>query len=575
MSAKRVLQLLRAFVWLRWRMVVNGLRGGRRRDALEQVSRVGAVIGTVALAVIVVPSALILGALALVGGWVLGTGGDLGWLFLHGARVVPAVALIALLVTPAARSAQGLTAEFARYALLPIPRRLLHAVELVAALADPWLAVLAPAVLLLPVGMLAAGSVAGAAAALVAGALLLFALGSFATLSSSVFSLIFRSRRRGELVFLVLTLALSCAAFIPMLMERWSGGHGDPRHARRAEQEAAPERGPEFPIWIRPLPSELYGKTIASASDGDAGGAVGAIGGLLVAGAALYALSWAAYRRLLESPGITSSRAASRAPSRWTADALRLPAAGPRVSAVAVAQIRTVLRTVPGKMAVLFTPVSVAILGVAFLRLGVVTPVGAASAATGPGLALVCGVFSLLSLNSLMVNQFTIDGSGLMLEFLVPLSDEDLIKGKALGGAALLVISLLLGGACSVFVGGRSHLVLWPAALLAVLSAYLLMASPAAALSAVLPKKVDLGRLGRAARPHQAAALAGAFLTGLTLLPPIGLGLLGLLVFHRPALAFVFVAVWTAASAAVVAALVRPLAGLLRARRENLVLVTQ
>ena len=31
---------LRAFVWLRWRLLVNSLRGGRKRDRLEEISRV-------------------------------------------------------------------------------------------------------------------------------------------------------------------------------------------------------------------------------------------------------------------------------------------------------------------------------------------------------------------------------------------------------------------------------------------------------------------------------------------------------------------------------------------------------
>jgi hypothetical protein len=34
-----VIRSLRAFIWLRWRLLANGLRGGRRRDTIEQISR--------------------------------------------------------------------------------------------------------------------------------------------------------------------------------------------------------------------------------------------------------------------------------------------------------------------------------------------------------------------------------------------------------------------------------------------------------------------------------------------------------------------------------------------------------
>ena len=46
-----MIRSLRAFMWLRWHLLVNGIRGGERRDTLERVSRTLAVMAPILLLV--------------------------------------------------------------------------------------------------------------------------------------------------------------------------------------------------------------------------------------------------------------------------------------------------------------------------------------------------------------------------------------------------------------------------------------------------------------------------------------------------------------------------------------------
>jgi hypothetical protein len=68
-----LIPFLRAFVWLRWRLLLGSLRGSARRDGLERLSRILAAIVPALLLLGMVTAGLGLGAAALGGGWAVGS----------------------------------------------------------------------------------------------------------------------------------------------------------------------------------------------------------------------------------------------------------------------------------------------------------------------------------------------------------------------------------------------------------------------------------------------------------------------------------------------------------------------
>ena len=87
--------------------------------------------------------------------------------------------------------------------LLPIPRALLHGVEVLSGLADPRIAALGPALVLFAIGIALGGRLESALVALVAalGAVaLLLAVGALAAFMTSW---LMRNRKRGELFALL------------------------------------------------------------------------------------------------------------------------------------------------------------------------------------------------------------------------------------------------------------------------------------------------------------------------------------------------------------------------------------
>src|SRR4029078_7132806 len=81
-----------------------------------------------------------------------------------------------------------------RYLLLPVPRALLYLAQLVGTLADPWILLVVPAVLGLPVGELIGGRGIAAAIGLAAGIALVGVLVAISSLTSSIVHLLLRNR---------------------------------------------------------------------------------------------------------------------------------------------------------------------------------------------------------------------------------------------------------------------------------------------------------------------------------------------------------------------------------------------
>jgi hypothetical protein len=142
---------------------------------------------------------------------------------------------------------------------------------------------------------------------------------------------------------------------------------------------------------------------------------------------------------------------------------------------------------------------------------------------TGVALAVGGAALALLSLQSFAFNQYAVDGAGFSLELLAPLPRRELVLGKWAAGAVLaLALTVLTTGV--VVSLEPAALPFWPAILLAAFGAYALLAPVASWVSMLLPKAVDLGRLGRAAQPNQLAVLLGTLVTPLTMLPAIVVG---------------------------------------------------
>ena len=112
-------RILRAFAWLRWRMLVNSLEKTGSRDTLERFSLAIEKLGPLLAAILLVPSAVFLAGLGVASGYLLATGGNP--MPFAGARYlllpVPILAIVGPLFLPAADRTNPI-----RLLLLPISR---------------------------------------------------------------------------------------------------------------------------------------------------------------------------------------------------------------------------------------------------------------------------------------------------------------------------------------------------------------------------------------------------------------------------------------------------------------------
>src|SRR5262249_38830018 len=136
-----------------------------------------------------------------------------------------------------------------RLLLLPIPRPMMHIIDVAAGLADPWLLFIVPGLVLLGVGLALGGRAVAGLLSLIAGMALLLTLAAASALVSFTLQWVLRDRRRGEAMAIVLTMALAFLGLLPPLLisSIASNTHGPP------------EVRVHLPtLWLRPLPSEMY-----------------------------------------------------------------------------------------------------------------------------------------------------------------------------------------------------------------------------------------------------------------------------------------------------------------------------
>ena len=191
----------------------------------------------------------------------------------------------------------------------------------------------------------------------------------------------------------------------------------------------------------------------------------------------------------------------------------------------------------------------------------------------GVALAIFGSFMSLLTILPLAMNQFAIDGAGLTLEFLSPLDEGHLLRGKAIGNAVIAAIPVVIciAVAAALFPGGS--LAAWLSIPIGIAAAYVLIAPVAAALSALFPRPVDLNSIGRGSNAHGAATLLGLLACIVAGAASFVVALVITRLVTPPYLVVLLMLVWLATCTTTAALLFVPIRSLVARRRENLALI--
>jgi hypothetical protein len=564
---------LRTFAWLRWRLFVNTLTRTGRRSSWERVGLALESLGPLVTGLVLLPAA---GALAVLGGaagYVLGAGHAWARPLFAVLRVAALVVLVVAALAPVLSAGGRRPADLVRLLLLPIPRRVLYGGELAGALADPWLAVALPLCLCVPAGAAAAGRPALAAAAAVAGALLVALAAAIAVLASTLAQLLLRRRRLAELFGLGLAFLPLVLAFSNLLAPDGRARREAVRRDRIEHRGASPAPVAAAPGgWRLIVPSELYAATLARAAAGEPG-VLATAGSLLVVTAGAHALAWRTYRRALGNPTATGAGEQLQTRAVWTR---RLPGLTPAASAVAAAQIRLALRTPRGRM-ILATPlVLLVFFSVPLLASGRGPSFGPLPIGSGLALTTVLLVFGVVAAGPMTLNQFAVDGPGLTLELLAPVTDRELLLGKAAGLGLASGGSTLAAVVLAAIVVPPASMAVWLALVVAFVAALVILAPVWALVSAAFPRPATLASLrSSASNPHPAAGFLGFGALAVAAAPPAALAVFALAVAERPAWLLPSMLGWLAVACVASRALFNPAAALFARRRETLAFVAQ
>lgn len=565
------MRVLKAFAWLRWRVLMNSLERSGARDTVERFSLAIEQLGPIMAAVLMIPSAILLAGAGAYGGWALAQGNPRPLPF-EALRFLLLAAYVLTILGPLLLPA-GERTNAVRLLLLPISRPMLYVAQAATTLTDPWVALVVPGVAAVPVGLAIGGGWAASIVAAAAGVLLLLALVGTASLASSLIHLVVRDRRRGELVTLVFILILPIVGVLPGLM---SGADRQSRAARQAERRA--DRTRPTPAWVTTLerralplvPSEMFVRSTRAAAERNTATAWRPLAGLAIAAALFHTAGLFVFGRVLDSPASTGSRrkTASGKVRTW-----RIPGVSPATSAVALNQIRVALRTPRGRSILLSPLVVFMMFGAMMWRTGSSAEFGFLTLGSGIALAIFGSWVSLLAILPMAMNQFSIDRAGLTLAFLSPLDDWELLSGKAIGNGVIAGVPAVFCvlGAAAIFRAGP--LALWISVPLGLAASYLLVAPLAAVLSALFPRPVDLNSIGRGSNAHGAAGFLGflAFTAAGAL--SMALALLAMRALGEPHWTPLIMLVWCAICAVVGRLLFVPARAVLGRRRENLALI--
>ncbi len=578
-----MIRYLRAFAWLRWRVFMNALERTGRRDRLQRFAIAAESLGPVLLGLVLVPTALGLAVAGVVIGFSLGRDGGVALSMAIFVRFAAVLVLGMTLLSPLFSSVGRKPADLVRLLLLPIPRSALFASELIAGLAEPWIALSAPMFLLVPLGLFVSGRPAAALAALAAALVFIGVLLGLVLLTSTLAQLLMRNRRRAELVAFIVV-------FLPLLFSVPAMLDSQDRQAARAERRARDARVDRTARDERRaaqlmhpgegllalVPSELYAATLVRSTSAPASAAA-ALGGLLLFAAGVHALSWPAYRRLLASPLAGSTRERKSQSTLWTR---RLPGLSAAASAVAMAEVRLALRTPRGRVILIIPLVLLVIFSLPMLTGREGLSFGSKTIESGLGLGLIVALFGAAGLGPIALNQFAVDGAGLTLQLLAPIPDRDVLRGKAAGLAFIGGAPILAGFGIAAAVFPTASPSLWLASLALVYvtrrSSFFVLTPLWAFVSATFPRAATLNSVrSSASNPHPAANFIGfAAILGAAA-PPAGLATLAIGLFDRPDLVLPLMGLWTVVAYAIGRVLFVPATAAFTRRREHLAMVAQ
>ena len=556
-------RILRAFAWMRWRVLLNSIERTGARDTFERLSLAVEQIGPIIALALLAPSAVGLAGLGAYAGYWLATGQPV--MTFEALRVMLLGACGLAVVGPILMPSIESTAVV-RLLLLPIPRRTLYAAQAAGALSEPWVLMSVPAVAAVPIGLALGGAGLAALLSAAAGLLFIACLIGLSTLSTLLLHLVVRDRRRGELLALVFIVLVPAVALLPGLLFNPKDGSDDGRRSSTP-----------LPAWVTRtadvayagLPSELFARASRSPAQGQPGGAVLPLIVLATAATLLHGLGVLTFTRLLDAPSTgTRRRAASSAEST----SVRVPFLSRGAAAVAQAQLRLAMRTPRGR-SILLSPLVVFVVFTVIMHRQGEMDLGFLSLTNGLTLATFGAAVCLLAILPFAMNQFAIDRSGLTLALLSPLDTRALLAGKAVGNgliaggpAALVVIVAFI-----LFPGGSPAL--WLSLPPALVATYALAAPGAAALSALFPRTVDLNSIGRGSNAHGLAGFIGLLIfvaaglpSGLIVAVTTGL-------MHRPGLTPLVMLAWCGIAVVLSRVLFGGVAVLFDQRRENLGMV--
>ena len=558
----KVSHIFRAFLWMRWRILVNSLERTGARDRLERFSIAIEKLGPIMALILLIPSSIGLFVLGMIAGFGLGTG---AWpVAIEALRYVLLIATALTLAGPFILPSRD-SGTVIRLLLLPIPRVGLYIGQTIAAIADPWIVLVIPAVVGIAIGLAVALKFLAAVLALIAGLAFLVFLTGLSALVSAAVHLLFRDRRRGDLVMFLLVFLMPIASMAPQFLVKPERRDG--RRLTRAERAALPPtRAERVMTRVAPLaPSELYRQTAVSAVSTPASSVL-PLAGLALFAFGVQAAGFALYRRVLDMPVSLGARRAGSFAGLWTR---RIPGLSPGASAVAFTQLRTILRTPKGR-ASLASPLLLPLLLTVIMSQSGRNPIPGMEGYRGIGLAAIGSFVSILAMFQLAVNQFAIDKAGFTRQLLSPLSVRDLLWGKAAGNAMAVALPAIASTAVAalMFPGGR--LGYWAAVILAAIATFALISPAAAALSALFPKTADLNSIGKSSNPHQAAGLLCMLCFLISAAPSVLLAMLAATILHRPDLVPAFVALWCVVAVLISYFLFVPVARLVDSRRESI-----
>ena len=567
------LRCLRAVFWLRWRLLKNSLIGGRKRDALEEMSRALALVVPFLIMALSAGTFLAVSVVAFFGGRMMANGLVAAGPGMLVVRLLVGLMVFLIVSLSVVSPTQSTLSRYTRLLLLPIPRRVLHFVEVAASLGDPWVALVGAGLTMFAAGLFAGGRPSVALAALAAAGLMVAVAVCAASLASFLVAWLMRDRRRGELFTLVFVLAFSLLAFIPAFMSRT---------LEEPAAEPAPIAGflpkidvEEFdrnvPGWARYLPSEVHGRTVAAALAGERAAVVAGLATLLAEVVLLFVASGAVHRQILASLEGDQLR------RRRTGVALmgrRLPLLSPGASAVAWAFTRGAFRTVRGRLSILLPGPLLAMLTAVFQHVPRQTWTVEAA---GRGYLLFGGslIFTFYAMHAISMNLFGSDRAGLTLQLLVPVNDRELVRGKLVGFAAVIATGAAVCLMAAIAVAHTGSFLYWLVVMFGAAATFALISPVAIWCSALFPVASDLSKTGAGGNPHPFAMIAGTFCTAIFSLPTIVILALAEFWLKSPAAGLLMAAVWLAVAAAIGLPLVRLTSRAVGSRRENLALVAQ